>query len=163
MTDDGPEDGAAPRLVVGPLLRYVDETAATIWVETDRACQVEILGHQARTFEVSGHYYGLVVIEGLRAGTEHEYQVALDGTVRWPEPGSEFPPSVLRTVDPGRPRRLVFGSCRMPSCPSPAQAGPPRAVAARARARAGARPGRAGRLRRPARDAPRAAGPTSCS
>ena len=119
MTDDGPEGGAAPRLVVGPLLRYVDETAATIWVETDRACQVEILGHQARTFEVSGHHYGLVVIEGLRAGTEHEYQVALDGTVRWPEPGSEFPPSVLRTVDPGRPLRLVFGSCRIAELPVP--------------------------------------------
>ena len=119
MTADGPENGAAARLVVGPLLRYVDETAATIWVETDRACQVEILGHQARTFEVSGHHYGLVVIEGLRAGTEHEYQVALDGTVRWPEPGSEFPPSVLRTVDPGRPLRLVFGSCRIAELPVP--------------------------------------------
>jgi hypothetical protein len=54
MTADGPENGAAARLVVGPLLRYVDETAATIWVETDRACQVEILGHQVRTFEVAG-------------------------------------------------------------------------------------------------------------
>jgi hypothetical protein len=119
MTDDGSEDGAAPRLVVGPLLRYVDETAATIWVETDRACQVEILGHQAPSFEVSGHHYALVVIEGLRPGSEHEYQVALDGTVRWPEPGSEFPPSVLRTVDPGRPLRLVFGSCRIAELPVP--------------------------------------------
>ena len=40
-------DTGAPQLVLGPLLRYVGETAATIWVETDRACQVEILGHQA--------------------------------------------------------------------------------------------------------------------
>ena len=124
--DDGPGDGAAPRLVLGPLLRYVGETEATIWVETDRACQVEILGHQARTFEVSGHHYGLVVIGGLRPGTEHEYQVALDGAVRWPEPGSEFPPSVLRTLDPGRPLRLVFGSCRIAELPVPRrrQAGP---------------------------------------
>src|SRR5215470_1897520 len=83
---------AAPRLVLGPLLRYVTETEATIWVETDRACQVGILGHQARTFEVSGHHYGLVVIRGLEPGTACEYQVALDDAVRWPEPDSEFPP-----------------------------------------------------------------------
>ena len=105
--------------MLGPLLRYVDQTAATIWVETDRPCQVEILGRQARTFEVAGHHYALVVIEGLVAGTEREYQVALDGTVRWPEPGSPFPPSVLRTVDPGRPLRLVFGSCRIAELPVP--------------------------------------------
>ena len=107
----------APRLVLGPLLRYVGETAVTIWVETDRACRVEILGHQARTFEVAGHHYGLVVVDGLRPGTEAEYQVALDGVVRWPEPGSSFPPSVLRTLAPGRPLRMVFGSCRIAELP----------------------------------------------
>ena len=117
--DDGPGDGAAPRLVLGPLLRYVGENEATVWVETDRACQVEILGHQARTFEVSGHHYGLVVIGDLRPGAEYEYQVALDGAVRWPEPGSEFPPSVLRTPDPGQPLRLSFGSCRIAEPPVP--------------------------------------------
>ena len=31
-------------LVLGPLLRYVSETEATIWVETDAPCEVEILG-----------------------------------------------------------------------------------------------------------------------
>jgi PhoD-like phosphatase len=112
-------DGQAPLLVLGPLLRYVGETAVTVWVETDRACAVEILGHQARTFEVAGHHYALVVADGLRPGAEHEYQVALDGTVRWPEPGSQFPPSVLRTLDPGRPLRLVFGSCRIAELPVP--------------------------------------------
>jgi hypothetical protein len=109
----------APLLVLGPLLRYVGETAVTIWVETDRACQVQILGHQVRTFEVAGHHYGLVVVGGLRPGAERQYQVALDGTVRWPEPGSVFPPSVLRTLDPDRPLRLVFGSCRIPELPVP--------------------------------------------
>ncbi|HEX8008305.1 MAG TPA: alkaline phosphatase D family protein [Trebonia sp.] len=102
----------APVLVLGPLLRYVGETAATIWVETDRACQVEILGRQARTFQVAGHHYALVVIDDLQPGGEHEYQVALDGTVRWPEPDSVFPPSVLRTLDRDKPQRLLFGSCR---------------------------------------------------
>ncbi len=116
MTDG---DTGVPRLVLGPLLRYVGEIEATIWVETDRACQVEVLGHQVRTFEVSGHHYGLVVIGDLRPGAEYEYQVALDGTVRWPEPGSQFPPSVLRTPDPGRPLRLSFGSCRIAELPAP--------------------------------------------
>ncbi|SRR6266487_516963 len=110
-------DSGAPVLVLGPLLRYAGETAVTIWVETDRACQVEILGHQARTFEVAGHHYGLVVVGDLRPGTECEYQVALDGTVCWPEPGSAFGPSVLRTLDPDRPLRLVFGSCRIAELP----------------------------------------------
>jgi hypothetical protein len=36
-----------------------------------------------------------VVVDGLRPGSECEYQVALDGAVCWPEPGSEFPPSGL--------------------------------------------------------------------
>ena len=95
------------------------ETEATIWVETDRACQVEVLGHQARTFKVNGHHYALLVLDGLRPGTDYEYRVALDGTVRWPEPDSEFPPSVLRTADPGRPFRLAFGSCRIAELPVP--------------------------------------------
>ena len=114
MTDG---DTEAPLLVLGPLLRYVGETEATIWVETDRACAAEILGRQARTFEVSGHHYALVVIGDLEPGAEYEYQVALDGAVRWPEPDSEFPPSVLRTPDPGRPLRLAFGSCRIAELP----------------------------------------------
>jgi PhoD-like phosphatase len=114
VTDGGT---AAPLLVLGPLLRYVSETEATIWVETDRACEVEILGRQARTFEVSGHHYALVVIGDLRPGAEYEYQVALDGAVRWPDPASEFPPSVLRTPDPARPVRLAFGSCRIAELP----------------------------------------------
>src|SRR5215470_3442765 len=114
MTGDG---GAVPRLVLGPLLRYVGETAVTVWVETDRECQVETLGRQARTFEVAGHHYALVVIDGLAPGTETHYQVTLDGTVCWPEPGCPGRPSVLRTLDPGRPLRLVFGSCRIAELP----------------------------------------------
>ena len=113
MTDG---DAGSPVLVLGPLLRYVSETEATVWAETDRACQIEILGRQAATFEVAGHHYGLVVIDGLQPGSEHEYQVALDGTVRWPLPGAGFPPSVLKTLSParsGRALRLAFGSCRV--------------------------------------------------
>ncbi len=105
--------------MLGPLLRYVDETAATIWVETDRACRVGVLGREARSFEVAGHHYALVVVDGLAPGTGHEYQVALDGVVRWPEPDSPFPASLIRTLAPGRPLRLVFGSCRIASLDAP--------------------------------------------
>ncbi len=110
MTDG---DGAAPVLVLGPLLRYVGQTAATIWVETNRSCRVAILGHQTPTFEVAGHHYALTVIDGLEPGRDYDYQVTLDGTVCWPEPGTPFPASVIRTLDPERPLRMVFGSCRI--------------------------------------------------
>src|SRR5215475_1797609 len=79
-------DSQAPVLVLGPLLRYVGETAATIWVETDRACQVRILDQETGTFEVAGHHYALILIEGLQPGHGYEYEVRLDGTVCWPEP-----------------------------------------------------------------------------
>src|ERR1043165_238247 len=115
MTDGG---GGGARAVLGALLRVVDETAVTVWVETDRECEVEILGRQARTFEVTGHHYALVVIDGLAPGTETGYQVTLDGALCWPEPGGgPGRSSVLRTLDPGRPLRLVFGSCRIAELP----------------------------------------------
>ena len=85
----------APQLLLGPLLRHVGERDATIWVETDRSCEVEVLGGRARTFTVAGHHYGLVVVEGLEPGGTHPYGVALDGHEVWPEPGG--PQSSIRT------------------------------------------------------------------
>jgi hypothetical protein len=100
-------------LVLGPLLRYVGETEAVIWVETDEACEVEVLDSRERTFEVCGHHYGLVIVDGLEPGTSREYEVALDGERRWPERDSVFPPSVIRTLGGDGPLRLSFGSCRV--------------------------------------------------
>jgi len=100
-------------LRVGPLLRFVSETEATVWVETDGPCQVEIHGHAERTFHVEGHHYALVVIRGLEPGRRYEYTVRLDGELRWPVPDSGFPVSVIQTLDPGRTARIVFGSCRV--------------------------------------------------
>ena len=57
-----------PDLVLGPILRYVDETSATIWVETDEPCEVEALGRSARTFRIEGHHYALVCLEDLEPG-----------------------------------------------------------------------------------------------
>jgi hypothetical protein len=102
-----------PDLVLGPLLRYVSETEATIWVETDGPCEVEVLGHREPTFGVAGHHYALVRIEGLEPGGTYEYEVRLDGELRWPEPGSELPPSAIQTFAPGRSVDICFGSCRV--------------------------------------------------
>ncbi|WP_458167597.1 alkaline phosphatase D family protein [Geodermatophilus arenarius] len=115
-----PPAGDPPALLLGPLLRHVDPVSATAWVETDRPCTVDVLGRSARTFRVGGHHYALVVVEGLAPGSTTPYEVHLstdgtDGVRVWPEEGSPFPPSRIRT--PGRPGpfRLAFGSCRYAS------------------------------------------------
>jgi hypothetical protein len=59
-------------LVLGPLLRYAAETDATVWVETDAACEVEVLGCRSRTFCVEGHHYALVHVTGLEPGGQYE-------------------------------------------------------------------------------------------
>ena len=104
-----------PRLVLGPLLRHVSETTATVWVETDTPCEVQVLGDSTRTFTVGGHHFAIVVCDGLQPGTTTPYDVALDGERVWPEPESPYPPSVVRTLSgqPGEPIKLLFGSCRV--------------------------------------------------
>src|SRR5436190_19497076 len=102
-----------PELIVGPMLRYLGEREATVWVETDEACEVEILDHSARTFEVHGHHYAVVAMDDLEPGTTYEYEVAIDGEVRWPDPGEDLPPSRIRTFDPDGPFDIAFGSCRV--------------------------------------------------
>ena len=98
-------------LVLGPLLRHVSKTTATVWVETDAPCSVEVLGHRTSTFAVLDHHYALVIVEGLAPGSTTPYEVRLDGVTCWPLPGSRFPASVIRTLD-GGPIRILFGSCR---------------------------------------------------
>lgn len=100
------------QLILGPMLRYVSESAATIWVETDRPCTVRILGRSAATFCVAGHHYALVIIEGLPPGAAIEYDVELDGHKHWPPAGSTLPASRIQTHGPGAASRFVFGSCR---------------------------------------------------
>jgi hypothetical protein len=102
-----------PDLVLGPLLRHVSRTQATIWVETSEACEVEILGRREQTFRVEGHHYALVCIEDLEPASCYEYEVRLDGELCWPEPGSDLPPSAIRTIAPDEPLDICFGSCRV--------------------------------------------------
>lgn len=130
MTSDDSAATHAARLLIGPLLRYVDAEAATVWVETDRPCTVRVLDVSAPTWSVHGHHYALLVLTGLAPGTETAYQVHLDDRQVWPLPGN--PPSLIRTflheASAGEPRpagadpgfRLAFGSCRRSAGDDPA-------------------------------------------
>jgi hypothetical protein len=98
-----------PELVVGPMLRYVDETSASVWVETSEPCEVTIevggTSSRASTFTVHGHHYAIVDVEGGGA-----YEVRLGEKTVWPLPDQA--PSRIRLLDPDGPRRVMFGSCR---------------------------------------------------
>ncbi|MFI6524498.1 alkaline phosphatase D family protein [Streptomyces uncialis] len=96
-------------LRLGPLLRYVDGSSATVWVEAGRPCTAEVrcadgaVG-SARTFQIEGHHYALVTVGGLTPGTRTAYEVLLDGARVWPaaDPAlAAFPPSTITT--PGAP------------------------------------------------------------
>jgi hypothetical protein len=104
------------QLVLGPLLRHVGHTDATVWVETDGPCTVEVLGHTERTWVVAGHHYALVCIEGLEPGSSTAYDVRLDGATVWPPPAGtddvRRPPPRIRTISEDGTLRVVFGSCR---------------------------------------------------
>ncbi|WP_433274720.1 alkaline phosphatase D family protein [Pseudonocardia xinjiangensis] len=108
-------------LVLGPVLRHVDETTASVWVQTEHAATVSVLGCEARTFEVSGHHYALVPVTGLAPDSRIAYDVEIDGERVWPPATSPFPPSVIRTRGPesDRSNRIVFGSCRYPKVADP--------------------------------------------
>ncbi|MFD9187986.1 alkaline phosphatase D family protein [Streptomyces phaeochromogenes] len=105
-------------LRLGPLLRYVDGSSATIWVEASRPCTAEVrcpdgTGGESRTFQIAGHHYALIPVTGLTPGTRSPYEVLLDGVQVWPLPDSRFPPSVIHTpVDDHGTVRVAFGSCR---------------------------------------------------
>src|SRR5680860_769076 len=77
------------------MLRYVDETSATVWVETDAPSLVTVtaggavtattgdgageLRGTANTFQAEGHHYALVELTGLAPGAIHEW---IDSQVR---------------------------------------------------------------------------------
>ena len=110
-------------LLLGPLLRHVDDRSATVWVETDAACSVDVAGREVPTFRVAGRHYALVVLTDLEPATSLEYQVRLDGEVRWPLPDSDLPPSRIRTLPVGGDHDflMLFGSCRKPESEDPAE------------------------------------------
>ena len=105
---------------MGPLLRYVDATSATLWVETPRAGVVTVTAGShsasAHTFSAHQHHFALVELTGLEPGSKTPYSVDLDGQRVWPSDQPDyagFPPSVIATIEPGKPLRMAFGSCRV--------------------------------------------------
>ena len=103
-------------LVLGPLVRYVDTTRACVWVETGASAEVTVMAGEhrftARTFAVHGHHYALLEIDGLGEGTHTPYTVEVDGRTVWPPADTSYPEPVLATLEPDKPLRLAFGSCR---------------------------------------------------
>jgi hypothetical protein len=101
-----------PRLVLGPLLRHVGAEDATVWVETDVPCEVEVCGCRDRTFEIEGHHFALVHVTGLEPEQARPYEVHLDGERVWPLDAG-WPPSCIRTIGDDHDLRVAFGSCRV--------------------------------------------------
>lgn len=108
-----PADPEGP-LVLGPLLRYVDETSATVWVRTAESATVTVRragrAWTVPTFGAHGSHYALVVCDGLEPGSDEPYEVLLDGERVWPLAGAA--PSRIRTLSPDRLPHFAFGSCR---------------------------------------------------
>ena len=99
-------------LVLGPLLRYVSETEATVWVETDAACEVEILGRREPTFRSRAT---TTRWSGSRASSRRVQRVRGRARRRAPlaRPDSELPPSAIRTLGRDKALDICFGSCRV--------------------------------------------------
>ena len=85
-----------------------------MWIEADQPCLAEVLGTSAATFEIRGHHYALVVLEGLPEASVIPYEVKLDGVRVWPlEDGGRPMASTIHTRQGEHQARLVFGSCRV--------------------------------------------------
>ncbi|WP_299037885.1 alkaline phosphatase D family protein [uncultured Pseudokineococcus sp.] len=114
-------------VLLGPLLRHVDSSSATVWVETARRGEVVVRAGgvvgRDRTVTVGGHHYALVVVEGLAPGVRVPYVVELDGERAWPLPDDPRPAPTVRPLpaaDGATPRtggapplRIALGSCRV--------------------------------------------------
>jgi hypothetical protein len=101
-----------PRLILGPLLRHVGAEDATVWVETDGPCEVEVCDCRDRTFELEGHHFALVHVTGLEREKARSYEVRLDGERVWPRDDG-WPESCIRTLGDDHGLRIAFGSCRV--------------------------------------------------
>ena len=94
-----------PELILGPDAALPRRAQATVWVETDGPCEVEVLGRRERTFCVEGHHYAIVPITGLEPGETYPYEVrARRRAALAARRARDFPPSAIRTIDPGASR-----------------------------------------------------------
>lgn len=115
-------------LRLGPMLRHVTESSATIWMETSQPGTVTIIAGtgayerraSANTFTVHGHHYALCELEGLPPGQGVTYRVLVDETPVWPRSDTTHPPSLIRAHASEAPARIAFGSCHRAAPHTPA-------------------------------------------
>ncbi len=124
-------------LRVGPIVRAIDQYHAMVWAELEGPGVVELRaytdGHmqttQTTSVRVGGHYYVLLQLEHLQAGTWYDYQL-FDGedghelaSTRWGQEHGEHGNDMMRLVQcfrtlgtrdetTNRELRLAYGSCR---------------------------------------------------
>jgi hypothetical protein len=127
-------------LLIGPVLRRVVGTRATVWVETTAPARVRVEagrgGGSAQTFSAYGHHYAIVVVEDLAPDAANVYRVLLDDHEVWPPADSPYPESVIRTRatdDRAQPVSMIFGSCREATPNATGRKLPPDALDAYAR------------------------------
>ncbi len=98
------------------MVRYVDETSASVWVETRSTARVSLRAGGrdwgARTFAVHGHHYAWWNWTGWSPERSRPMPSISTAHRSGPDPSSGFPPSVIATLAPGKPLRMAYGSCR---------------------------------------------------
>ena len=112
-----PHSKADDPIVLGPMLRYLDDHQATIWLEVAQEADVTVRTAErswsTHTFAAHGHHFALVILDGLSSGETYEYSVEVNGEHAWPLADNAFGPSVIRTLVPSEPFAMAFGSCRV--------------------------------------------------
>ena len=97
-------------LVLGPVVRGAGAGNLSVWVETDRPGEVEVLGAVSPTFAVADHHYAIVELPAQEPGSV-AYTVQLDGRTVWPPPGDAAAAPRLR-VGSADSLEIMAGSCR---------------------------------------------------
>ena len=103
-----------PALVLGPMLRYVGEECAHVWVETDSPCEVEVLG--AKSPDLPRRRPSLRA--GPDRGARPQHRLRVRGPPRRRAScGPSRTPSTRPAGSGPTPRtkalQVVFGSCRV--------------------------------------------------
>ena len=95
-------------LVLGPLLRYVSETEATIWVETSERCEVEVLGTPRADLQRRRPPLRAGPDRGPRARWLLRVRGGARRRVALAAADCDLPPSVIRTLDRGQAARHLL-------------------------------------------------------
>ena len=69
---------------------------------------------EERTFQVAGHSYAIIVVDGLTPGSNTPYEVLLRWRARLADRRVAVPAEPDPDDRPGPSLRLIFGSCRSP-------------------------------------------------